>query len=180
MTRRGGVSVKDIVRSIDDARKVGPIETLEISPNGSISVKYAHVTAEEAARFCETTVLGFLHMVDDGRMPDPINFPGPPKWLRRHIESTEKRFPRGFVYVVGFSKYVKIGYSMSVPARVAALQSGCPEPLTVYASFKGDLATEERFHRRFCHHRLSGEWFTFSDEIRRWVAFRNGELDTFP
>lgn len=93
------------------------------------------------------------------------------------IEAQYKRMP------------VKIGYAADVATRLAQVQVGCPEQLSLlYAVECGTRAEEfeQRLHEAFAHLRIrrNGEWFESSPEIfdvirRLQNASRNeaGELD---
>jgi len=68
------------------------------------------------------------------------------------------------VYVIGVAENpVKIGIAERVPRRLAELQTGCPDPLTVHHTFKVpfDLAQkiEAAAHEELREHRRIGEWF---------------------
>ena len=72
----------------------------------------------------------------------------------------------GVVYVIGWqpSGPLKIGYTMTPVARLAALQVGSPFLLRIYAGFVFDRAEsaariETAAHAALESQRLSGEWF---------------------
>jgi hypothetical protein len=75
----------------------------------------------------------------------------------------------GVVYVVGFLKYIKIGFSQNFESRLDSLQSACPLKLTVYRKFPAFPSDERSFHRRFAHARLNGEWFYMDRKVSAWV-----------
>lgn len=78
-----------------------------------------------------------------------------------------------FIYFVGFGAYVKIGFSgKDFHRRLANLQVGCPEPLTVYALIRGTREQEAELQRRFDEYRTIGEWFHLSDAIKSFIASR--------
>lgn len=74
---------------------------------------------------------------------------------------------------------VKIGWTTNPWVRMAAFQSGNPEPLELFALVTieagdarggtGPASLEKELHRRFNGSRLTGEWFLFSEEIRDYV-----------
>lgn len=76
------------------------------------------------------------------------------------------------VYVVhrGDTGEVKIGISRNVAARVAQLQTASGAALKLLACFPGDRDAEAGLHARFARDRRTGEWFTFSPAIERWLA----------
>jgi hypothetical protein len=77
----------------------------------------------------------------------------------------------GWVYVVGFSHYVKIGFtSKSVEERIASLQTGCPETITVFAAFRGSKQYEAHLHKRFASFGTQGEWFRCDGDLASWIV----------
>ena len=67
------------------------------------------------------------------------------------------------IYLIGCeaSTLVKIGRSIDVPARLAALQAGSPVPLMLLWQTLGGSELEAALHRRFEPRRAHGEWFDF-------------------
>ena len=55
---------------------------------------------------------------------------------------------------------VKVGRSRNVQARIAQLQTGCPQPLRVILLGVGMGHRERGIHRLLRRYRTSGEWFT--------------------
>ena len=74
------------------------------------------------------------------------------------------------VYVIGFHDYVKIGYSTSTRERIANLQTGVPEPLTVYGIIpNAGVSIEKALHARFSEYRMEGEWFRKTGKLASWM-----------
>lgn len=69
------------------------------------------------------------------------------------------------VYLIGSegSPIVKIGRSIDVPGRLAAIQYMSPLKLTVLWQTKGGAELEAALHRWFKAQRSHGEWFNFPD-----------------
>jgi hypothetical protein len=68
----------------------------------------------------------------------------------------------GYVYFIETEHggYVKIGWAKNSPfERIATLQTGCPDLLTVRAYFRGSRQDERRMHETFAQWRQRGEWF---------------------
>lgn len=66
---------------------------------------------------------------------------------------------------------IKIGYSAGPPGRrLAALQTGHPEPLRLLATIEGGRETEINLHRRFAAHRKTGEWFEPHPDVIQFIA----------
>ena len=54
---------------------------------------------------------------------------------------------------------IKIGFSLDVPKRIAGIQAGMREILTLLGRIPGDRRTEYFFHKTLAAHRIGGEWF---------------------
>ena len=68
---------------------------------------------------------------------------------------------------------VKIGRSNNPPTRLASLQTGNHDPLTIILILEGDLEAE--LHQQFAHSRLLGEWFDYGYALRKFVAEKTGQ-----
>jgi predicted DNA-binding transcriptional regulator AlpA len=76
----------------------------------------------------------------------------------------------GRIYVVGFGSYVKIGFTAGpINYRIAGLQTGCPEQLSIYADLDGTVADERALYKRFSALRTYGEWFRREGELAEWI-----------
>lgn len=70
---------------------------------------------------------------------------------------------------------IKIGFTeSSVRDRVADLQSGNPRPLRVLAEIQGGREEEGRWHERFDHLRIGGEWFEAAPELLEAIEAASG------
>jgi hypothetical protein len=66
---------------------------------------------------------------------------------------------------------VKIGIcSARVHKRVSMLQVGCPLRLELMGVQDGYTEEERELLKRFAAHRIHGEWFRLTDEIREYAA----------
>lgn len=67
------------------------------------------------------------------------------------------------VYMIraGQNGPVKIGFTDDVAKRLAMMQTGNHEQLTVLRLFEGSAAEEARLHERFADNHLRGEWHHF-------------------
>ncbi len=81
------------------------------------------------------------------------------------------------VYIVrmGDSPYIKIGHTKhdDIAKRIAELQTGCPEEISVHRLIiNGDNALERKLHNRFVDARTSGgtEWFKLSIDDLEWLS----------
>jgi hypothetical protein len=78
-----------------------------------------------------------------------------------------------FVYFVTAGPFVKIGKTSGTPdGRIAALQTGCPYPMTLAAYESGGLREEAALHCRFAEYRVrpDGEWFRYEGALREYIA----------
>lgn len=72
--------------------------------------------------------------------------------------------------------FVKIGYSVDVERRVAALRCGSPYELTVIGVLAGfDEDEEAALHKRFAHLRTRGEWFAEEGELAEFIKSLRSE-----
>lgn len=75
----------------------------------------------------------------------------------------------------GQRPYVKIGYCGDDPrVRMACLQVGSVEELSLVGHVEGDPNEEREWHRRFDYLRVRGEWFEFTPELQRAVGLALG------
>ena len=110
---------------------------------------------------------GFVHVGSDG-IP---RLTGPEKnkrWLldgdRRHCISTRRRSIQTYAVQLLGDNFVKIGRSDNVQDRVAALQTSSPRKVVLLGHVQGDH--EKKLHRLLAKYRVSGEWFSFHDDVR--------------
>ena len=77
-----------------------------------------------------------------------------------------------FSYFIGnkLNETLKIGRSISPGARLKHLQTGCPGKLVLYKFVPHESPfTEKELHKKFAHLRVSGEWFKYTDELKKFV-----------
>lgn len=83
----------------------------------------------------------------------------------------------GYVYVIRFGEYVKIGFSLDPRTRIKALaftasrqldQARTEEPPVPIAAVPGDHRTEHMLHVAFHNHRAVGEYFWYRGEVKEW------------
>lgn len=81
------------------------------------------------------------------------------------------REKRGYVYFIGADGYdaIKIGFSVRPMARIAQIQSGSPENLTVLHMVPAKKKVEALLHTLFSPSRVRGEWFGNVDAIRNFA-----------
>jgi hypothetical protein len=72
--------------------------------------------------------------------------------------------PRDHLYVIGAGdSIVKIGRSMSPPARLRNIQTGNPMKLRILHVVPGAGHLEDDVHQEFSVRHLGGEWFNFGE-----------------
>lgn len=83
------------------------------------------------------------------------------------------------VYVISNGKYYKIGIAKDMKARLATLQTGNCDQLTVVAycevaDKQAAYALESRVHTCLAKHKIRGEWFScFLDDILKTIRTTN-------
>ena len=73
---------------------------------------------------------------------------------------------QGYIYAIRsqYPRLIKIGFSKSPETRLAELQTGSPQKLTLLDKWKGTLDHEHEIHRRLKPHHAHGEWFKIQSE----------------
>lgn len=61
---------------------------------------------------------------------------------------------------------IKIGTTANLERRFVVLQSGSPVTLVVIGAVPGGAMLEAALHRRLANHRLHGEWFADTEDVR--------------
>lgn len=84
------------------------------------------------------------------------------------------------VYFITAGDVVKIGVSRQPNKRLRQLQSSSSKKLTLAACCFGGFAMEKSLHKRFASHRLQGEWFMLTDEIKRLIDATGIEIRENP
>jgi hypothetical protein len=95
--------------------------------------------------------------------------------LRAMVEAAApKDERRGFVYLIGHPRAVKIGWSDRHPAepggRLSTLQIASYEDLQLLGLIEAPFSLERELHRRFAAHWIRGEWFARTEEILDYFA----------
>lgn len=62
---------------------------------------------------------------------------------------------------------IKIGYTSNLSSRLSALQTGYPDTLKVLFIIAGTTRREHAIHNMLSEHRLNGEWFKDTPEVRK-------------
>ncbi len=60
---------------------------------------------------------------------------------------------------------VKIGTAKDVARRLGTMQSGNHERLILLRMFEGGVAEERLLHKAFADHRITGEWFSWTQAM---------------
>ena len=93
-----------------------------------------------------------------------------PLWHMKH-DVALKYGGWAWVYFVGNRDLgiVKIGYTTKLKNRMAALRTGSPVPIKLFALIFADASLEARLHEHFKTSRKHGEWFTISAELEHCI-----------
>lgn len=113
----------------------------------------------------DVTLADFIAMPDYRRehyrkyaktaFPPDSELPPPPVY-----SNSTKRLKPCFVYFIQAGDGpIKIGVATDTKRRLAMLQCGNHEPLTLLAATPGGANVEAALHYRFREHRQRGEWF---------------------
>ena len=87
-----------------------------------------------------------------------------------YADGTRVGTDQTFIYfIASHGGPIKIGHAFDPKHRLAAIQTGNPEPLLILAVVRGPRSLERRYHQQFAHLRLSGEWFRRSGEIEHEI-----------
>lgn len=76
----------------------------------------------------------------------------------------------GFVYVLGYHQYVKIGWTISFRNRFTTLQGSTPETLFIYKIMSAKRERELELQERFRPALIRGEWFWLNGPIAQWIG----------
>lgn len=84
-----------------------------------------------------------------------------------------------FIECCGPEHFLKIGVTGQEwdtrPSAILAeerrlqLQMGCPYPLRILATMRGDQSAEKNLHERFAPFRVRGEWFKLEEPLLRFI-----------
>lgn len=77
----------------------------------------------------------------------------------------QRRGVQGYVYLITDGEYVKIGYSVNPPKRVAELQTGNARVLSLLGTIKGTEQDERALHAKYAHLNVLQEWFELDSAI---------------
>lgn len=79
------------------------------------------------------------------------------------------------IYFIRTRHAVKIGYTASAAeARLATLQTGNHEDLTLVATCEGSVEDEAAIHDELSAYWMRGEWFHLSMPVRRLIRQKTG------
>lgn len=85
---------------------------------------------------------------------------------------------RGWIYFVqagGLDRPIKIGFATNVQKRLAQLQQGSPEILTLIAKMEGTQREEYRIHKLFREEHIRAEWFKPSVRLNNYIVRMRGD-----
>ena len=75
-----------------------------------------------------------------------------------------------FVYFLSCDRLIKVGRAVDVAKRIGALRVGHPTGVfQLLATIPGGKAEEKAIHTFLASHRVSGEWFSDCDVVRRTI-----------
>jgi transcriptional regulator with XRE-family HTH domain len=88
------------------------------------------------------------------------------------LAETQSLFEVEMIYFVqyGYDGPIKIGYAKNIRNRLAFLQVASPFDLILIGQIEGDRSYERKLHRKFKKSRLTGEWFTPTDDLIEFLG----------
>lgn len=85
-------------------------------------------------------------------------------------ESDDKRFGTWIYFMrVDGLEPIKIGHAADINKRLANLQTGVPNKVSLLAKFAGFKHSELILHTMFEEHRVRGEWFNPAPEVMNMI-----------
>lgn len=98
------------------------------------------------------------------------------RWQQARLEAKKagspperNRVAGGYVYFLGNSERIKIGFSVTPLQRTSGLRTMAPIDFEFCLIVKGTRIDEKRLHQRFSAYRKNGEWFVTSRPIRMTI-----------
>ncbi len=64
---------------------------------------------------------------------------------------------------------IKIGKSNNPKKRLKSLQTANSNKLSLVATISESYISENEVHKMFSHFRLTGEWFSYSEQIKDFI-----------
>ncbi len=74
------------------------------------------------------------------------------------------------IYFLKANDRIKIGYANDPSTRIPSIQTSSPFELEVLLIIDGTFSKERELHEKFLEFRKSGEWFEFSEPIKKFVS----------
>ena len=84
------------------------------------------------------------------------------------------------VYFIVRGDEVKVGTTRNLTKRFAELQTGSPDNYLLFGTMPGNKVIERMLHKKWKPYHIRGEWFTFSNEIRRFAIQFRGRIGESP
>jgi len=73
------------------------------------------------------------------------------------------------IYFIEHDGMVKIGYSSRPNKRLQSLKTSNPGELIMRLIIEGTIEDEKKYHHMFKEYYHRGEWYLFSDEIKKFI-----------
>ncbi len=180
----------DVERILDLPVEFVPVHATAATKFMRVVVTYGVVTVRDLAKLTEKDVLEArgvgrhgLARIAEALVAIGVGDVAQCTWSLRHRERPpappplaqgrpRDRAAEPHVYFIqaGVAGPVKVGVADRPWRRLAGLQIGNPERLTIIRLIRhGGIDGERELHRRFLGFRLSGEWFRWEGEFRKYV-----------
>ncbi len=79
------------------------------------------------------------------------------------------------IYFIKAHDRIKIGYANDPSKRIPSIQTSSPFELEVLLIIDGNYEKERELHQKFQIFRKSGEWFEFSEPIKKFLSDNSRE-----
>jgi hypothetical protein len=73
------------------------------------------------------------------------------------------------IYAIYSGGHIKIGLSSNAQNRALGFETATPMPVALLATVRGGYVAELKAHKALAPHRIRGEWFRLSSEVRAFV-----------
>lgn len=92
-------------------------------------------------------------------------------YYNKYSIKQEKDYTKAVVYFIynSFTNRVKIGTSIDEYERVSTLENQSGVKLELLKTIKGSYTKENEIHKKFKHLRIKGEWFEYTDELKKYI-----------
>jgi hypothetical protein len=98
--------------------------------------------------------------------------------LYEHLPPPAPSLITGYVYLIRYGEYHKIGIAKNVRERIVQMQVGLPEVVTIVHTIPTNnmIRAETMLHERYAAYRVRGEWFRLSEDHLDFICSRRAMM----